>query len=506
MPRQVLIVHGWSDDSDSFIPLAEFLEDHEFQAEALWLGDYISLEDDVKVEDVAKRMQAVILDMQGAGRLGESFDMIVHSTGGLVARQWLATYHTGGMDKDGKACPVRRLIMLAPANFGSRLATMGQSMLGRIVKGWKNWFHTGKEMLAALSLASDFQWELAQRDLFMPEGETDAPAVYGGEGVLPFVIVGTHPYTSLLRQIVNENGADGTVRVPAANLNVRGITIDFSKNEENPAVDHWRLRHKELEFPLAVLANRTHGSIVNPKEVDIACNESTHAQLGELILRALRCESTDDYKAITDEWKVISETTARLAQLTDEGAAARRAIFDVDDEDKVEYFHQYMQVVVRVYDDHGDLVPDFFLEFFGAKQKSDKEAIYFHSSVLEQVFVNGATRCLYVDRTDLVNGFYNQFTSNKTRELCMSVSASPPGDHVSYFSNFKAGAAGQMVVHTEKEDLVAVAPAPSAGTAADKENKVRWLKRNCTHFVKIIIPRSPHNEVFTVHRSDQPRK
>jgi hypothetical protein len=39
--------------------------------------------------------------------------------------------------------------MLAPANYGSKLASMGQSLIGRVLKGWDNWFHTGKEMLSA---------------------------------------------------------------------------------------------------------------------------------------------------------------------------------------------------------------------------------------------------------------------------------------------------------------------------------------------------------------------
>ena len=28
------------------------------------------------------------------------------------------------------------------------------------------------------------------------------------------------------------------------------------------------------------------------------------------------------------------------------------------------------------------------------------------------------------------------------------------------------------------------------------EDRVRWLKRNTTHFVKIVIPRQPREQVF----------
>ena len=37
--RDVVIVHGWSDTSDSFKPLANFLEKSGFKTTLLWLGD-----------------------------------------------------------------------------------------------------------------------------------------------------------------------------------------------------------------------------------------------------------------------------------------------------------------------------------------------------------------------------------------------------------------------------------------------------------------------------------
>ena len=148
---QVVIIHGWSDTSVSFEPLAGFLEAHGIASSQIRLGDYISLDDDVRVEDVAKRMDAVLNTRLGAGELQAPFDMIVHSTGGLVARQWLSEYYPIG------GSPIRRLIMLAPANHGSPLAAKGKSLLGRVVKGWNNWFETGTEMLNALELASPYR-------------------------------------------------------------------------------------------------------------------------------------------------------------------------------------------------------------------------------------------------------------------------------------------------------------------------------------------------------------
>jgi pimeloyl-ACP methyl ester carboxylesterase len=189
--RQVVILHGWSDSSESFEPLVAFLRKNGFKAVPLWLGDYISMDDDVRIEDVAKRLEAAVRKRMAvaADPLVAPFDMIVHSTGGLVARQWIASYHGSAP----AACPAKRVVMLAPANFGSPLASKGKSFLGRVVKGFRNWFHTGREMLDSLELASAFQWNLARRDLLIAPEDVNRTLFYGGEGVWPFVIVGLHP-------------------------------------------------------------------------------------------------------------------------------------------------------------------------------------------------------------------------------------------------------------------------------------------------------------------------
>ena len=53
MPRQVVILHGWSDDSESFEPLAKFLKQNGYKTVPLFLGDYISLRDEVKIDSRA---------------------------------------------------------------------------------------------------------------------------------------------------------------------------------------------------------------------------------------------------------------------------------------------------------------------------------------------------------------------------------------------------------------------------------------------------------------------
>ena len=51
---------------------------------------------------------------------------------GLVAREYLRQVCKG----DATATPVRHICMMAPANFGSPLATLGESIAGRVLKAF----------------------------------------------------------------------------------------------------------------------------------------------------------------------------------------------------------------------------------------------------------------------------------------------------------------------------------------------------------------------------------
>ena len=179
-------------------------------------------------------------------------------------------------------------------------------------------------------------------------------------------------------------------------------------------------------------------------------------------------------------WREISEDTASIAA----NPTICRRVFPGSQPDP-QFFHQYLQLVVSVEDDYGQDVGDYFLEFFGPDAKQDEEAVFFHREVLKDVHPNSlqsAMRCLFVDRNDLLTEYYQRIPRGKAREVAMSISAAAPGDTVDYFRHAKFGAAGHYVVHREAE-----------------EN--RWLQRNSTHFVKIIIPRTPRDRVFMLTRA-----
>ncbi|MBK82064.1 MAG: hypothetical protein CMQ43_14235 [Gammaproteobacteria bacterium] len=478
MPSQIAIVHGWSDSSKSFRDLRDFLAANGFQVRQIWLGDYISMDDDVRVEDVAKRMNDVVNSLIEAGELTVPFDLIVHSTGGLVAREWISRFYP-----EGTGCPVKRLVMLAPANFGSALAALGKSMIGRVAKGWRNWFQTGEEMLRGLELASPYQWELACRDLLDPNSTgSAAKGPYAPDKVLPFVIIGTRGYPSGLRQIVNEGGSDGTVRAAAANLNAVGMTIDFSHESETPSIVPWASRTPKFRIPFAVLPDRDHSTIIRP---DKPSGSNDSDQLARLILQALACDGAAAYRQIARSWDELSEQTAALAR--DEQALEEQ--FDKSAPEPEE-LHQYFHVIVRVEDDHGAPVNDYFLEFFPPDQSGTRAEVYFHRDVLEDVHVNkqdSSMRSLYVDRNDLLEGYYaKRISQQENRSVAMSISAAKVGSNIRYFDSTREGAKGHIVVHSEAMEVRSDLPAR--------------LLRNTTHLIRIVIPRKPVDKVFKLTR------
>ncbi len=488
MRRPVAILHGWSDTSDSFRPLMEFLRASGFQTTPIWLGDYISKDDDVAVEDVAKCLENRVRALQKSNELPATFDLIVHSTGGLVAREWLSGYY-GGAGVESAIPPVRRLIMLAPANFGSRLASTGKSKVGRAFKGWDNGFQTGTRMLNALELSSPFSWELACRDLLVADDtEDDRRRIYGEHAVLPFVIVGSRAYEKWPRSLVNEYGSDGTVRVAAANMNVVGVTIDFTADIAKPKFRKWKSRFDQL-VPIAVLPDRDHTSVTLPALADRGAKVGVPERVGDLILSALACTGIAEYQALAAAW---TSDTQSISERTCDAKPALPLISIGNIAFSEQAFHQYIQVNVHIVDDHGADVDDYFLEYPStSKEDNGEAATYFQDHVLERVDVNSLTnsrRTLFLDRTDLMKSYY-ELTGDQA--LKMRVVASPVGKNVGYFvAPNERNAAGPEI------DAVGLV------TLHGVDHADRWLHRNSTHLVKIIVPREATTGVFSLRRSD----
>jgi len=435
-----IILHGYSDEAESFRPLARFLADHRFPVIDLHLGNYVSLEDSVTIPDLAKSFQAA-LALKGISTAKGAFNLVVHSTGSLVAREWMTRYFL----EKGLPCPVRRYLMLAPANFGSPLASMGKTMIGRVIKGWKTGFESGREVLNALELGSPYTRELARRDLF---GRT---SFYEPSQCLASVLVGSKPYQSGLRQLADRNGGDGTVYVCTANLNASGLTIKFGRKGEPTEVAAWPRTAQPIAF--GVFPDRDHASIARP--------DRGKKSLGATVLRFLQLEDEEGYR----------EYTATCDALTAE---------TLPEKPTEKIFHTYQNLAARVTDDLGFGVADYFLEFYekakvpADETKIDRLMVKIHGEVLEGVHVFGpdpSFRSLLFDLTDLKKAVAGG------KKLMFSLSAAPLSPLVSF-------AAG------EQNDVGELALHGAAGQSFWRDNQ--------TLLADLQIERQQNERVFTL--------
>ena len=250
----VVILHGYSDSFSSFKPLAEFLKAQGFNVVDIWLANYLSMYDEITIWDLGMAMRRA-LEENNIPQTRHSFDLIAHSTGGLVIREYL--YQV--CYENPQNSPVKHLVFLAPAHLGSPLADAGQSIAGRFFKGWKwdGMFQTGKRILDSLKLASPISWQMAERDLFNPSNRLFTP-----NNLFATILIGTDKSSKPHRAIIHENGSDGVVRVSTANLNARYIKLKFFDRNEFPEVQEITPAYDKIAF--GVLQDHDHSSITKP--------------------------------------------------------------------------------------------------------------------------------------------------------------------------------------------------------------------------------------------------
>lgn len=338
MPERTLLIHGWSDSSKSFRGLKDFLVRQGIEADLVYYADYQSREDNLTFHDVADGLNDQLIEagfIDPYGRKRCDLNVVVHSTGGLVVRHWLWRYYRRDGDRLAE-CPVRRIVMLAPANFGSPLAHRGKSFLGSLVKGRRelgdDFLEVGRQILDGLELASPYQWWLAERDLLIRE------PYYRPDGVQVTVLVGVEDYPGL-RALINKPGTDGTVVISGTALDTVKLTLDPTQPlpSEGPRRPYdWAWTPRPVEAAFGVLPDLDHGTIVSTFRDD----RPEETLLGRLVLRALRTRDAEEFEALRDELREVTRET-----------------YAADDRPR------YQQFLVRAVDDQDEPVTDFTLEF-----------------------------------------------------------------------------------------------------------------------------------------------
>lgn len=338
MKEITVLLHGWSDCSASFRKMKQFLVASGVgTVKTIYYADYESREDNLTFADVADGLNDRFREegfVDAHGRKQCLLNVIVHSTGGLVIRHWIWRYCL----KDRRPlseCPVRRLIMLAPAHFGSPLAHRGKSFLGALFKGrWKigDFLEVGRQLLEGLELASPYQWELAHRDLLRP----DPP--YRADAIQTTVLVGIQDYTGL-RGWVNKPGTDGTVVIAGTNLNCAKLELDCSApaapSEVPEAPVRWARTDPPDDFAWGVLEGVDHGTLVD------AVAPGQGNVVTRLLLKALRIRDAQEFQDFQQE---VAEHTQQTYRTTGKP--------------------RYQQFLLHAVDDQDTPIRDFTVEFF----------------------------------------------------------------------------------------------------------------------------------------------
>ncbi len=346
LPIKTLIIHGWSDDVASFRKMKAFILRHiGGDVDTVLYASYQSREDLLTFDDIVdglhQQMQVRGL-VDGAGKPLARLNIIVHSTGALVIRHWIWRYYVKHGNRMAD-CPVQRLIMLAPANFGSPLAHRGKSFLGALAKGRKsigNFLEVGQEILAGLELGSPFQWALAHRDLLI-----DAP-YFNAHQIQTTVLVGIEPYPEWKGLFINKPGTDGAVVIAGTSLDTAKLTLDFSETVVPSSIHgrpyRWDWSNATEDVAFGVLQGCNHSSIITVEAL------GRMTPVGAYLLRALQCASVEAFASLQQELQAVTvETYAKTKKPC------------------------YQQFLIHTADDHGRGVTDFNIEFFVyAKPKS----------------------------------------------------------------------------------------------------------------------------------------
>lgn len=337
MANKLLIIHGYSDGSTSFTGLRDFFVGAgAYRREDVRFVNYASMDDDAGFWDFADKLEHDYRQLFGDARV----DLACHSTGALVARHWLQMRFERAREAGSRkpVSPVERLLMFAPANFGSDLAELGQSALGKFRTTFfnrhqarHNRWESGKQVLQGLEPASPTQWDLSARDL---HGEGFFDPALGERACLPVVFAAGRAYGGLQARVMPKRrkaGTDGTVRICGTSLNTRKLTIDFAKAAVQP---QWSPERKFSHIPFGIFGEFNHGTIVSGKG-DFA---DPRKGVGPWALRALKIRTLEDYAGYARD---LDAYTRRHYEKP-----------------------PYQQFFFRVRDDVEAAVPDFYLDFF----------------------------------------------------------------------------------------------------------------------------------------------
>jgi hypothetical protein len=375
--QPILLVHGYSTDASSkpnrdsvakmYGDLPRWLR-REYGNRSVFeldISRYISLEDGIGIDDISRAFDNALRTDFKHLRDGQ-FHVIIHSTGALVIRNWIRKFA-------GANQPIRNLIHLAGANFGSGWAHIGKGQLAR----WGREIWTGSEagvkVLNALELGSSDTLDMQIGFI------ADGSEMVAAHKVREFVIIGTQPKTALLSipvRYAKEDGSDGVVRVSASNLNftyvkyvanpagrkvtARQVRLDTDGVNLPESCDYYKVDWESLPgidrrvVPLAIPWGTAHSG----GDVGVVDGSQNRSRIEPLLRAALATSSPAQWQ---NHVATFQDTTDEAYRLASEREIT--GLWKLKRWSRKPQYEAHSQIIVRLRDQDGRPVPDFDINF-----------------------------------------------------------------------------------------------------------------------------------------------
>lgn len=327
------------------------------------LSRWISLNDGIALDDVSFAMERALRE-QFPDLLSSGFHVIIHSTGALVVRNWIRLF-------SAKPSPIKNLIYLAGANFGSGLAHIGQGQLARWGRLIFSGTGRGTRVLRELEFGS---WKTIDLHRSFLEKEKD---MYKDYQVQEFCMNGsqTLPGFELIPiRYIKEDSSDSTVRTSACNLNFNYIPVkaketgkEISKEVIRDFMEKRLCNERVTEdlyeptlsylcknrepVPFAVLFETAHFG----EKIGIVNGTENRTQILPLIKQAL--QTPYNLNAYRETARVFDKATSDTFS---EAAKLKEGIFEgILGWNKQEQYEGHAQLIFRLRDQFGNPVENF---------------------------------------------------------------------------------------------------------------------------------------------------
>jgi pimeloyl-ACP methyl ester carboxylesterase len=371
MPRPIVFIHGYSANGEAFNPLRDAMLEYckgpgkpALDPAEIDICTYVSLNNEVTITDIAEGLDRAFRNHPKlAGE--QEFDAVVHSTGMLVMRAWLANQaRPAGMNARLKR--LKHLIGVAPATWGSPQASKGRTFLGALVKGNRqigpDFLNAGNRVLEGLELGSAFTWNLAHLDLLGQQPFYDN----GPDTPFVTVFIGNQPYEGI-SSIANSPGSDGTVRWAGCALNTRKITLDLTRTPverngpgQRVSITPWV--DSRIDIPMIAVDGRDHGTLIADPEPGMVRLIADFLQVGESGGETYDAwlERARKYGEKGKQRMLVNPAAGALLGAGDAARFFKHLIGDNADEP----LDGWQQFIVHAVDTHGYGINDYFLELF----------------------------------------------------------------------------------------------------------------------------------------------